>query len=124
MLEKDIKQNVREGYASIAKNKRANCCSTTDLCCQDVITPDALAAGLGYNTQELSTLPEGANMGLGCGNPLAFASLKEGETVVDLGSGGGIDCFLASSRVGKTGRVIRVTTAMSNFASAKSKTCR
>jgi len=120
MSDKDVKQNVREAYGGLAKQKRPNCCSTTDLCCQDVITPESLAAGLGYSTAELESLPEGANMGLGCGNPTAFASLKEGETVVDLGSGGGIDCFLAASRVGKTGKVIGIdmTPAMIEKANA------
>jgi len=120
MPEDDIRQIVRDGYASVAKKKRENCCSTSDLCCQDVITPDNLALGLGYGVGELKSIPENANMGLGCGNPTAFASLNEGETVVDLGSGGGIDCFLASARVGKSGRVIGVDMTPEMIERAKS----
>jgi SAM-dependent methyltransferase len=63
---------------------------------------------MGYSKEDISSVPEGANMGLGCGNPVALASLKPGETVVDLGSGGGFDCFLAAKQVGESGRVIGV----------------
>ena len=63
---------------------------------------------IGYTEEDLKAAPEGANLGLGCGNPVALASLKEGETVLDLGSGAGFDCFLASSRVGHGGRIIGV----------------
>ncbi len=69
---------------------------------------DSLSRVVGYSDGELGAIPDGANLGLGCGNPTALASLKEGETVLDLGAGGGIDCFLASNNVGKTGRVIGV----------------
>ncbi len=69
---------------------------------------DSLSRVVGYSDGELGAIPDGANLGLGCGNPTALASLKEGETVLDLGAGGGIDCFLASNAVGKTGRVIGV----------------
>ena len=67
-----------------------------------------VSARLGYTTDEMAAVPEGANLGLGCGNPTALAGIKEGETVVDLGSGAGFDCFLAAKRVGATGRVIGV----------------
>jgi arsenite methyltransferase len=63
---------------------------------------------IGYSTDDIQTAPEGANLGLGCGNPIALASLKEGETVLDLGAGAGFDCFLAAKRVGESGRVIGV----------------
>jgi ubiquinone/menaquinone biosynthesis C-methylase UbiE len=63
---------------------------------------------MGYTDEDLKSVPEGANLGLGCGNPIALASLREGETVLDLGSGAGFDCFLAAHRVGKTGKVIGV----------------
>ncbi len=81
----------------------AGCCgsSTSGLA-------DTLSRVVGYSDGELGSIPEGANLGLGCGNPTALASLKEGETVVDLGAGGGIDCFLASNAVGQTGHVIGV----------------
>ena len=75
-------------------------------------TPDSsikqMSTTMGYSKEDMDNVPEGANMGLGCGNPVALASLKTGETVVDLGSGGGFDCFLAAKEVGKTGRVIGV----------------
>lgn len=70
--------------------------------------PDGLSSLIGYSAEDLAKAPDGANMGLGCGNPVALASLKAGETVVDLGSGGGIDCFLAAGRVGDQGRVIGI----------------
>lgn len=102
-----IRQHVRERYAGIAKSGGSFGCSGS--CC----TPDALlnpdaSAQLGYSQEELAAVPEGANMGLGCGNPQAIAALRPGETVVDLGCGGGFDCFLAARRVGKKGRAIGV----------------
>ena len=80
----------------------ASCCGTS--CC----TPEGLSTLTGYSKQELESVPEGSNMGLGCGNPVALASLAQGETVVDLGSGGGFDCFLAARQVGDSGRVIGI----------------
>jgi len=105
-----IRQKVRERYSGIAKG----CCSTANLnkepsCCGSVQgSVENRAVGLGYSKGEISKVPQGANMGLGCGNPTAMASLKPGETVLDLGSGGGIDCFVAASAVGETGKVIGV----------------
>jgi len=105
-----IRQKVRERYSGIAKG----CCSTANLnkepsCCGSVQgSVENGAVGLGYSKGEISKVPQGANMGLGCGNPTAMASLKPGETVLDLGSGGGIDCFVAASAVGETGKVIGV----------------
>lgn len=87
-----IKKIVKEGYAKVA-TQSASCCS---------------AGSCGYNEDEINAVPEGANLGLGCGNPVAIASLKEGDVVLDLGSGAGFDAFLASSRVGTTGQVIGV----------------
>src|SRR5687767_5928553 len=98
MSESSVHSTVREHYASVAKGT-ASCCGTSTSCC---------GPELGYAEKELAELPEGANLGLGCGNPLAIASLKEGETVLDLGSGAGIDCFLAAKKVGAKGRVIGV----------------
>jgi C_GCAxxG_C_C family probable redox protein len=105
-----IRQKVRERYAGIAKgccspanpNKEPSCCGSL----QDSV--EKRAVDLGYSKAEISEVPQGANMGLGCGNPTAMASLKPGETVLDLGSGGGIDCFVAASAVGETGKVIGV----------------
>ncbi len=95
---------VREGYAEVARGQ-GGCCSSAR---SGTDTAQALAEGVGYTPDELATLPEGANMGLSCGNPTALASLREGEVVVDLGSGGGFDVFLAARRVGETGRSIGV----------------
>ncbi len=104
--EEKIRKNVREGYTKIAKN--GLCCSPTTSCCGSSATYEELSKKIGYADKELKSIPEGANLGLGCGNPIALASLKEGETVVDLGSGAGVDCFLAAKRVGEKGKVIGV----------------
>jgi SAM-dependent methyltransferase len=93
--EEKVKKIVREGYARIAE---------TGKCCCDPETSQKI----GYSKEELESVPEGADLSLGCGNPVALASLKEGETVVDLGSGGGLDCFLAANMVGEEGKVIGV----------------
>jgi arsenite methyltransferase len=108
----DIKQTVRDRYAEIARTDSGCGCSPS--CCSPGETSTTASVQLGYRESDLAQLPEGADMGLGCGTPLAFAALQPGETVVDLGSGGGIDCFLAATDVGPTGRVIGVdmTTAM------------
>ena len=104
--EHEVRQAVREGYAKVAKSA-GSCCGPTKGCC-GTSAPDAVSRAVGYSDAELAALPEGANLGLGCGNPVALASLRPGETVLDLGSGAGIDCFLAANRVGPTGRVIGV----------------
>lgn len=120
----EIRQAVRESYGKIAKSDAAECgcgCGSED-------NPSAqdLSVSLGYSRDDVSSVPEGANMGLGCGNPHAIASLKPGETVLDLGSGGGFDCFLASRAVGDRGHVIgvdmtpdMVSKARANAASAE-----
>jgi len=99
-----IRETVRKGYAKIAKN--GGSCSSSS-CCGSA-SPDQLAETIGYEKEELAALPEGANMGLSCGNPTAVASLRPGETVLDLGSGGGFDVFIAGHKVGPTGRAIGV----------------
>ncbi len=104
-----LRKLVREGYTKIAQETSAGCCSPGVSCCgsapQDA---DKLARELGYTVEELQALPEGANMGLSCGNPAALAALMPGETVLDLGSGGGFDVFIAGRKVGATGRAIGV----------------
>jgi SAM-dependent methyltransferase len=105
--ERKIRKVVREGYAKIAKNE-TSCCSEAAPCSCTGETSEDISRNIGYSEGELRSVPEGANLGLGCGNPVALASLKEGETVLDLGSGGGFDCFLAANRVGQKGRVIGV----------------
>ena len=106
MEEKDIKTVVREKYGNIAATS-GSCCPSAS-CCGGPAVISEIGRKIGYDESDLSAAPEGANLGLGCGNPIALASLKEGETVLDLGSGAGFDCFLAADRVGKTGRVIGV----------------
>jgi arsenite methyltransferase len=107
MKETEIKKSVREGYAKIAK-QGSSCCAPVDSCCGGTDLAQKITKSIGYTEKELKAVPEGANLGLGCGNPLAFASLREGEVVLDLGSGGGLDSFLAANEVGKKGRVIGV----------------
>jgi len=106
MNEKDIKEVVREKYGSIAATS-GSCCSAAS-CCGDDSSLVQIGRRIGYSEQDLSSVPEGANLGLGCGNPIALASLKAGETVLDLGSGAGFDCFLAARQVGREGKVIGV----------------
>lgn len=103
MDEKDIKEFVKDRYSKIATKERA-CCS----CCSEEDSAIAQAKEMGYTLKDIKSIPEEAVFGLGCGNPTALAELKEGETVLDLGSGGGIDVFLAANKVGKNGKVIGV----------------
>jgi SAM-dependent methyltransferase len=105
----DIKTAVRERYAGHATAGASSSPSAADAasCCGSAPTCSA-SEQVGYDAAELAQIPDGADLGLGCGNPLAMLELAEGETVLDLGSGGGIDCFLAAKRVGPTGRVIGV----------------
>ena len=107
MKEEEIKKVVRKGYAQVAKQERS-CCGPVNSCCGSTDLAQAISQKIGYTDEDLSVVPEGANLGLGCGNPVALASLKEGETVLDLGSGAGFDCFLAAQKVGENGRVIGV----------------
>ncbi|MBK7403038.1 MAG: arsenite methyltransferase [Phycisphaerales bacterium] len=121
-VRENVRESVREGYAEIARSGQwsgvqsegakpaacacggggGGCCGPTTL------TPDQVAMAVGYASEDLEHLPEGANMGLSCGNPTALASLRPGEVVLDLGSGGGFDCFIAGPKVGTGGRVIGV----------------
>ena len=130
-----IRQAVRERYSRVATSVRAGCgdstaccdgdkhvhpqedqasvasgCGGTTSCCSEAppATAEDIALVLGYTQEEVTAVPQGANMGLGCGNPRAIAALKAGETVLDLGSGGGFDCFLAARHVGPSGHVIGV----------------
>ena len=121
-----IRQVVMERYGNIAKSatvvgdisSTSSCCGQSETsaatdpassCCGGPpISPQQISTLMGYSKEDFSSIAEGANLGLGCGNPVALASLKPGETVVDLGSGGGFDCFLAAKQVGETGQVIGV----------------
>jgi arsenite methyltransferase len=116
MDDSEIRQNLREGYGKIAKEAGSSCCgngakdSKGKSCCNTNTSSQARDASksVGYTDEDMDSVPDGANLGLGCGNPLALASLKEGETVLDLGSGAGFDCFLAANKVGPKGHVIGV----------------
>ena len=119
-----IRERVRAGYGQIARSgawraeqtesSTAGCCGGGAAgvgggCCgPTMLSADQVAAAVGYSTPDLAALPEGANMGLSCGNPTALAALRPGETVMDLGSGGGFDCFIAGPKVGAAGRVIGI----------------
>jgi len=106
----EIKKQVRDRYARAAKESSSCCGSVSSPCCggKSEVTQGHASTMVGYTPEELAAVPEDANLGLGCGNPTALARLKPGETVLDLGSGGGIDCFLAARKVGPSGRVIGV----------------
>jgi SAM-dependent methyltransferase len=106
--EEEIRKVVREGYARIARQDSNPCCAPTTSCCGGTDLARDISRNVGYTEEELEAVPEGANLGLGCGNPVALASLQEGDIVLDLGSGAGFDCFLAANRVGERGRVIGV----------------
>jgi arsenite methyltransferase len=107
MEKEEIRKVVREGYGKIAK-QGSPCCGPAKSCCGGTNSAQDISRKIGYSEEELRTVPVGANLGLGCGNPIALASLKEGDVVLDLGSGAGFDCFLAANQVGKTGKVIGV----------------
>jgi len=107
MDEKRIKEVVKEGYGKIAK-RGSSCCGPASSCCGATDRAQDISRNIGYSDEELKAVPEGANLGLGCGNPVALASLREGEAVLDLGSGAGFDCFLAANRIGENGKVIGV----------------
>jgi ubiquinone/menaquinone biosynthesis C-methylase UbiE len=103
---KEIKKIVKEAYAKIAK-QGISCCPSGS-CCGNANSAQVISKNIGYSDTEMKIVPDGANLGLGCGNPIAIASLKEGETVLDLGAGAGFDAFLAAAKVGRSGRVIGV----------------
>ncbi|HJU15826.1 MAG TPA: arsenite methyltransferase [Stellaceae bacterium] len=111
MDDAQIKEMVRARYGGIAAAIEASCCAPAAASCCGADVADAVAdkaRRMGYSEAELASVPEGANLGLGCGNPQAIAAMRPGETVVDLGSGAGFDCFLAARQVGETGHVIGV----------------
>jgi len=110
LKDNEIKKQVRHRYARAA-NTKTSCCAPASSPCgcgQPDLSQEKASQMVGYSPAELAGIPEDANLGLGCGNPAALASLKTGETVLDLGSGAGIDCFLAARKVGPSGRVIGV----------------
>ena len=113
-----VRQTVREGYGKIAQ-KDGSCCSGVNCCGSNPEDSAQLAKYVGYSPDELAALPEGANMGLSCGNPNALAALRPGEVVLDLGSGGGFDVFIAGRKVGVTGRAIGVDMTPEMLAKAR-----
>jgi SAM-dependent methyltransferase len=108
----EVRQQVRNSYAEVAEASNAGaCCGEESSCCgvsSDSSISMLISTRLGYSKDDLATVPEGADMGLGCGNPRAIAAIQAGETVLDLGSGGGFDCFLAAAETGETGKVVGV----------------
>ncbi len=107
MESKEIKDVVKERYGKIAK-QGTSCCGSSTSCCGSPDLVQVISKKIGYTDEELKAVPDGANLGLGCGNPLALSSIRDGDTVLDLGSGAGFDCFLAAASVGKNGKVIGV----------------
>lgn len=106
MKEESVKKEVRKRYAKVAKTS-GSCCASSISCCS-APTNKQVSRLVGYSEEEMNSVPEGANLGLGCGNPTVLASLKLGERILDLGSGAGFDCFLAAKKVGPQGKVIGV----------------
>ena len=120
-----IKEIVRARYGGIAAASETGCCAPPALsCCGPEATSHDKARRMGYSEAELAAVPEGANLGLGCGNPQAIVAMQSGETVVDLGSGAGFDCFLAARQVGETGRVIGVDMTDGMLKKARSNAAR
>jgi SAM-dependent methyltransferase len=118
-----LRRLVREGYAKIAQDTSAGGCGPGVSCCGSApLEAEKLARELGYTVEELKSLPEGANMGLSCGNPAALAALQPGEVVLDLGSGGGFDVFIAGKKVGAAGRAIGVDMTAEMLAKARRNT--
>jgi len=107
MKAEEIRKAVRDRYGDIA-TKTGTCCLPSAGCCGGESLVENISLGVGYRPEDFQAVPDGANLGLGCGNPVALASLQAGETVVDLGAGAGFDCFLAAKAVGEKGRVIGV----------------
>ncbi len=119
MNQEQIREKVRKGYSKIARDGDSRRRPKKSCCGAIGDTPGQFARKIGYSAEELATLPEGANLGLSCGNPTALASLKPGETALDLGAGGGFDVFLAGCKVGKSGRVIGVDMTPDMLAKAR-----
>ena len=116
----ELKEMVRARYGGIAASAASDCCAPSSCCGGSTATiADSKSLRMGYSAEELAAVPEGANLGLGCGNPQAIAAMRQGETVVDLGSGAGFDCLLAARQVGANGRVIGVDMTHEMLAKAR-----
>jgi SAM-dependent methyltransferase len=114
-----VRSKVREAYGKIAQDSAGGCCGPSVACSDSEQDANTLARELGYSVEELKALPDGANMGLSCGNPAALAALMPGEVVLDLGSGGGFDIFIAGRKVGASGRAIGVDMTSEMLAKAR-----
>ena len=120
MDNEQIQKNVKSGYADIVKrNTKKSFLPNIFQCCDPKEIATDIGKKIGYSEEELKNVPEDANLGIGCGNPTALASIKKGETILDLGSGAGFDCFLASRETGETGKVIGVDITPEMVAQAK-----
>jgi SAM-dependent methyltransferase len=117
--DKKMKEIVKDKYGNIAAGNASGCGCGSACCPAPEGTVSEVSKGVGYSDADLGAVPDGANLGLGCGNPLTFSALKEGDVVLDLGSGAGFDSFLAARRVGKTGRVIGVDMTPEMIAKAR-----
>lgn len=111
MATKDIREDVQKRYGDIASRQGASCCGSSPAA--------SIGKQIGYDEEDLGSVPEGSNLGLGCGNPVAIAAIRDGDTVLDLGSGAGFDCFLAAKKVGEKGRVIGVDMTAEMLAKAR-----
>src|SRR5450759_3398084 len=118
MKNEDVKKTVRKAYSKVATNS-GSCCCSCGCGSNDQQTIKKISKNVGYSEEEINAIPE-ANLGLGCGNPTAFSSIKEGDVILDLGSGAGFDCFLASRKVGKTGKVMGLDMTEEMIAKARS----
>ncbi len=122
------RQQVRDAYAQVARaSDEGSCCGVEASCCgvsDDDAINTLISTRLGYSEEDLAKVPSGADMGLGCGNPRAIASLKPGEVVIDLGAGGGFDCFLAAHEVGESGRVIGIDMTPDMLSKARANAAR
>lgn len=109
VLSQEIKEKIKQRYGKIAlSGNTESCCMPGSVCCDTESSPQQALLTIGYNKNELESIPDSSKLGVGCGAPLNYANLKEGETVVDLGSGAGIDVFLASKQVGNDGKIIGI----------------
>ena len=126
IIEEDkVRQQVRERYGAIARLEERGCgCSPSCGDSTEAKLSSTAAEALGYSASDVASVPEGSEMGLGCGNPTAIASIKPGETVLDLGSGGGFDCFLAAKQTGSAGRIIGIDMTPDMLSKARANAAR
>jgi arsenite methyltransferase len=108
LIQDTIKEKIKERYGKIASSGNSDCCCMAEECCGSDASPKQALLSIGYDKNELNSIPQSSILGAGCGAPLNFADLKEGETVVDLGSGAGVDAFLASKQIKNSGKVIGI----------------